>query len=321
MPDQRIKQIKRASWIAIVLNALLAAFKVASGFIAGSLSVVADGVDSSADVVISIITLSVAFIINKPPNLKFPYGYAKAEANATVVVAFVLFFAGAQLAVSSVTRMFNHSVIEIPGNLALIAIVVSISGKIFLSWYQHHVGKKIQSSLLLANAKNMQGDVVISTSVLVGLLLTYYFKIAILDSIVSFLVSIWILWLAVKIFIETNMELMDGNIERAIYEQVFDIVEKVPGVHNPHRMRIRRAGNKLMINIDIELDGKMSLKNAHDISHKIEKKIREELKYDIFDVIIHSEPIGHHIIEQNIGISKETLHDETDKDNGKNGMK
>jgi cation diffusion facilitator family transporter len=252
-------------------------------------------------------TLIIAYLITRPPSLKFPYGYGKAEANATIALAFIIFFAGAQLAISSIRRFIEGSVTEMPGMLAIIAVVVSIILKLFLAWYQYSIGKKVKSSMLLANAKNMQGDVLISASVLVGLLLSHLFRLPLLDIIVAFLVSLWVMWVAIRIFIEANMELMDGNIERSVYEQVFSIVESVPEVRNPHRMRIRRVGHKLMINIDIELDGKMSLQHAHSISHVVENTIREKLSYDVFDVILHIEPVGDKIKEEEIGISKAEL--------------
>ncbi len=304
----RIRQIKIASWVGIIGNALLAIFKITAGIIAGSLSVIADGIDSSGDVLISIMTLLIAYLLIRPPNLKFPYGYGKAEANATIALSFIIFFAGAQLGITSIKKLIAGTVTELPGKLAIIAIVISIITKFFLARYQRYVGKNVNSSMLIANSKNMQGDVIISSSVLIGLILTYLFKLPFLDSLVALFVSVWVIWIAVKVFIETNMELMDGNIEKKIYEHVFEIVESVPEVRNPHRMRIRRVGHKLMINIDIELDGEMTLHHAHEISHIVEQKIREGLENEVFDVILHIEPYGDEIKEEKIGISKEILH-------------
>lgn len=303
----RIRKIKVASWIGIIVNAALAVFKIVAGFLSGSLSVVADGIDSSGDVLISFMTLYIAYLLTKPPNLKFPYGYGKAEPNATIALSFIIFFAGAQLAISSVRRLIEGTGSEMPGKLAIIAIIFSIVSKILLAWYQNFVGKKTNSNMLLANSRNMQGDVVISGSVLVGLILTHYFRQPILDSIAALLVSMWVMWIAVKIFIETNLELMDGNIEKGIYEKVFKIVEAVPEVRNPHRMRIRKVGHQLMINIDIELDGEMSLSRAHEVSHVVEKNIREGLGREIMDVIIHIEPYGDEIKEEKLGVTKDVL--------------
>jgi cation diffusion facilitator family transporter len=207
-----------------------------------------------------------------------------------------------------VKRLIEGNTGEIPGTLAIIAIVTSIVIKILLARYQFHIGKKTDSKMLIAYSKNMQSDVIISGSVLVGLICSTLLKMPVLDTVAALLVGLWVIWVAIKIFVETNMELMDGNIEKSIYEKVFKIVESVPEVKNPHRMRIRRAGHKLMINIDIELNGKMTLSHAHEISHIVEKEIREELGQEVFDVVIHIEPYGDNIREENLGISKDGLY-------------
>jgi cation diffusion facilitator family transporter len=303
----RIKSIKAASWVGIGGNAFLALFKIIAGSLSGSLSVIADGVDSSGDVLISVMTLYIAYLLSKPPNLKFPYGYGKAEPNATKALSFIIFFAGAQLAITSIKKLAGGTVSEIPGKLAIIAVVVSIVAKLLLAWYLLYIGRKTKSSMLIANAKNMQGDVVISSSVLVGLIFTNIFKLPVLDTITALCVSGWVMWIAVRIFIETNLELMDGNVEKLTYKKVFELAETVPGVKNPHRMRIRRIGHRLMVNIDIELDGEMTLRQAHRVSHNVEKKIKTGLEQEVFDVIIHIEPYGDITAEQQLGISKEGI--------------
>ena len=93
----RIRKIKIASWVGIGGNALLAVFKIVAGYLSGSLSVVADGIDSGGDVLVSFLTLYTAYLLTKPPNLKFPYGYGKAEPNATILLSFLIFFAASAL--------------------------------------------------------------------------------------------------------------------------------------------------------------------------------------------------------------------------------
>lgn len=306
LENSRIKTIKIASWVSIIGNAILALLKISAGIGAGSLSVLGDGIDSTSDVLSSIIALFVATIISRPPNLKFPYGYAKAETNATSALSFLIFFAGAQLAVSSIQKLLSNELAQIPGKFALLVIGISILGKVALAWHQNYYGKKINSPLLIANSKNMLSDVFISVAVLVGLLSSYLFKLPILDPIAALLVSIWIIWIAIRIFLETNVELMDGNVGKHVYEDVFKLVEKFSGVENPHRMRIRKIGHQMMINIDIEIDGDISVSDAHKLAHDIEDEIKLSIE-NVFDVAIHVEPYGEHIDEKEIGISKKTL--------------
>ncbi len=304
--ESRTQAIKTASWVAIGGNAFLALSKILTGFFAGSLSVLGDGIDSSSDVLISFMTLIIATIIIKPPTLRFPYGYAKAETTAANALSFIVFFAGAQLFMTSVKKLITGEVQSLPDKFAIIVVVISIIGKLLLSWHQYNIGKKVKSSMLIANSKNMQGDVFISSSVLVGLIFTHVLKMPILDPIAALLVSMWIIRVAVKIFIDTNMELMDGNVDRKVYEEIFHIAECFPQIKNPHRMRIRKIGPSMMINIDIEVEGDLTISEAHRIAHNLEDKIKSSVE-DIFDVAIHIEPVGDHLDEKELGISKEKL--------------
>ena len=173
---EREKKIIRASKVSIAGNALLSLMKIVVGLIAGSLAVVADGVDSASDILTSLITLYAAHIVARPPDKKYPYGYLKADTIATKVLAFIIFFAGAQLAFSSVRKLMNDEITVIPDTIAIYIIIISIIGKLLLSVYLRRVGKEAESSMLIANARNMQNDVIISFSVLAGLIFTFAFK-------------------------------------------------------------------------------------------------------------------------------------------------
>jgi cation diffusion facilitator family transporter len=270
------------------------------------MSVIADGIDSTGDVVSAAIMLYIATLIAKPPSLKFPYGYAKAETNATNMLAFLIFAAGTQLAIASVQKIIRGEIASLPDMLAIYILVISIAGKLSLAIYQRKMGKRTKSNMLLATSKNMASDVVISTTVLIGLVFTQVLHLPILDPIAALLVSLWIIWVAIKIFLQTNMELMDGNVDKETYEEVFHLLESLPEVKNPHRLRIRKIGPKKNINVDIELEGTMTLTEAHRLSHCVEDLIKVKMP-DVFDVSIHIEPEGEHIEEKDIGISKRGL--------------
>lgn len=304
--SSRAQQIKKASWVGIAGNAILSAAKISVGFIAGSLAVVADGVDSMTDIVISVITLITANIISRPPNKKYPYGYGRADTIATKSLSFIIFFAGAQMLITSVKRLIQGGNSEMPSSIAIWVIIISIIGKVLLALYQFRIGKKTGSSMLIANGKNMQNDVIISGSVLLGLITTFIFKIPLIDTILAFLVSLWVLRVAVQIFMQTSLELMDGTKDCTIYEKIFEAIEAVEGVHHPHRVRARNIGEKVMINIDLEMDGTLTLNKAHDLAHQVEDSIKSRID-NVFDVSIHVEPLGDEKKEKEIGITKSSL--------------
>jgi len=300
----REDQIKKASWVAIIGNALLSALKIVVGFLSGSLAVVADGVDSAGDIIISVITLITANIISKPPNRRYPYGYGKADTIATKALSFIIFFAGAQLFITTIRKLVQGGSTEMPSMAAIYVILISMAGKMLLALFQFRAGKRTGSSMLMANGKNMQADVLISASVLVGLLAVFIFGIPIFDTITALLVSLWVLRVALKIFMQTSFELMDGTKDCTIYDRIFEAIEAVEGVHHPHRVRSRNIGHKIMINIDLEVDGSLSLHAAHDLAHKVENSIRSRID-NVFDVAIHVEPLGDKTTEEEVGVDKQ----------------
>ncbi|HJX71205.1 MAG TPA: cation diffusion facilitator family transporter [Bacteroidales bacterium] len=299
-------EIKKASWIGMAGNALLAAAKVIAGLISGSLAVVADGIDSLSDIFTSLITLVASRILSKPPDIRFPYGYGKADTIATKGLSFIILFAGAQLAITTVRKLIQGTVTELPTKLAIVVTIISIIGKLLLAWHQKKIGRKTSSNMLIANGRNMQNDVLISTSVLTGLFFTFVLKMQVIDSIAALLVSIWIIKVGFEIFMQSNIDLMDGTDDCSIYNEIFTAIEHVEGAHNPHRVRARKIGDKIMVNVDIEVDGNITLQQAHDIAHKIEASIKSRID-NIFDVAVHMEPLGDKTAEKKFGLSKDSL--------------
>ena len=304
--DNHPKTIVKASWVGVMGNAVLSALKIVFGIISGSLAVIADGIDSASDIVTSLITLFTARIMMRPPNIRYPYGYMKADTIATKTLAFVILFAGAQLGISTVRNFLQGAERELPGMLAIYVTIVSIIGKFLLARHQLRVGKQTNSEMLKANARNMQNDILISVSVLIGLVFTFLLELPVLDSITALFVSVWILKVGFQIFMQTNRDLMDASTEPELYNTVFNAVESVEGAANPHRVRIRKIGNYYMVAMDIEVDEEISIQQAHEICILVENSIRQRLK-NVFDIMIHIEPAGYEHVEKVYGVSPDDL--------------
>jgi cation diffusion facilitator family transporter len=302
----RESRIKKASWVGIVGNALLSILKIFVGFVSGSVAVVADGIDSASDILTSVVTLIAANVIAKPPDPKYPYGYIKADTIATKVLAFIIFFAGAQMAISTIGTLIENKPREIPTIIAIYVSIFSIFGKLALAWYQMRAGKKTESSMLKANARNMQNDVIISLSVLIGLVFVFLLKMPILDTITALLVSIWIMYVAFKIFMESNLELMDGVDDPEIYTKIFSSIKQIEGVSHPHRVRTRKMGKYRIVDVDIEVDGDMSVRESHALAEKVEDCIRDCVE-NIYDVLVHVEPKGGEHKAETFGVSEKDL--------------
>lgn len=289
--DSRARIIRTASITALVGNAILAILKIVIGLFAGSLAVIGDGIDSSADVVIALMSLLVAGIIAQPADADHPWGHGRAETVATTILAFLLFFAGGQLILRAAGSLISGEKTAVPEPAALVVTVVSIVGKLGLAWSQYAFGKKAGSAMLIANGKNMRGDVVTSLGVLVGLGLTIGFNIPAADAVVALVVGAWVLKTAVGVFLEANLELMDGSPDTGPYAAVFDAVRSVNGAGNPHRARMRRIAGAWDIDLDIEVNPNLSVAAAHDIAAAVEAAIKERID-GVYDIVVHIEPDG-----------------------------
>lgn len=302
----REKILIRTSWISTIGNAILSISKVIVGLWAGSLAVVGDGIDSATDVVISIVMIFTARIVGRPPSKKYVFGYEKAEGIATKILSLVIFYAGMQMLFSSAGSVFSDETKELPSSIAVYVTLFSIVGKLLLALYQYKQGKRIGSSLLTANAVNMRNDVIISCGVLIGLIFTFVFQLPVLDAITGLVISAFIIKSSIGIFMDSNVELMDGVKDVNVYNQIFEAVEKVPGAGNPHRVRSRMIGNLYMITLDIEVDPQMTITQAHEVADSVENSIKASID-NVYDILVHVEPAGKCQSGEKFGVDKEMV--------------
>ncbi|MDR0998170.1 MAG: cation diffusion facilitator family transporter [Treponema sp.] len=298
--ENRAAFIRVASFAALFGNLALGVLKICSGIWGNSLAVLGDGIDSSVDILIALMALVVSRIISRPADRGHPWGHGRAETVATALLAFFLFFAGAQLVLNSLTNLVLGKPRDLPGKVAVIATLISVAGKLVLALVQYYFGKKADSAMLRANAKNMTGDVMLSLGVLAGLGLSIETGIASIDSATAILVGIWVIRSAVGIFTEANLELMDGSAETESYRAVFDAVHSVEGAGNPHRTRMRRIAGLWDIDIDIEVDPNLTVRQAHRIATQVETAIKRRVE-GIYDIMVHVEPSGDHHPENTEG--------------------
>ncbi|MCL2248774.1 MAG: cation diffusion facilitator family transporter [Oscillospiraceae bacterium] len=289
--DKKTKYIKLAAMIALLGNVILASMKIAAGIFSQSNALVGAGIDSSTDVLISIITLVVVKILSKPADANHPWGHRKAETIATAFLSFIIFFAGAQLIINSLTDLIAGIDTPLPPPIAIIVLIISVAGKILLAVSQYILGKRADSAMIKANAKNMASDVLISLGVLVGFAIAHLTGSGLADSIMAILIGFWIIRTAISIFADANLELMDGNSDMESYRIIVDSVNAVEGASTPHRARMRRIGGFWDISFDINVDPNCSVAEAHVIVSNVEKEIKKRLE-NVMDIMIHVEPHG-----------------------------
>ena len=303
--NDKIKYIRIAAITAIIGNCVLAILKIITGVFSSSSALIGDGIDSAADVLISIITLVVIKILSKPADAEHPWGHRRAETIATAFLSFIIFFAGAQLIINSFSNLIADIHTPIPSTLSIIVPIISIIGKVLLAFNQYILGKRANSAMLKANAKNMAADVMISFGVLAGFAIAYFTGSGHADSVMAILIGAWIIKTAVGIFLETNLELMDGNNDIKQYQIIIDAVNAVEGASNPHRARMRRIAGLWDIDLDINVNPIIPVIEAHKIASKVEQEIKKRLN-GVFDIVIHIEPCGDDAVEA-FGLSESDM--------------
>ena len=307
MDRERARQIIRASWIGIVVNAALAVAKIAVGILDSSFAVISDGIDSGTDIVTSSIALIAAYVSLRPPDRRFPYGYGRAETVATKLLAFFIFFSGFQLVVAAIRTVITGGTDAIPGGPALAISSVSIVAKVLLTVYKRTLGRRLDSELLLADARNMQNDIIISAAVIIGVAATRVLQMPIIDTITALAVSVWIIKTALQIYFLSTTELMDGMDNPEVYRKVFEAVERVPAARNPHRVRVRKLGNLYAVILDVEVARDLTVVAAHRIAQATEKAIKNRLDA-VYDVVVHLEPSGNEERDESYGVRAEDIY-------------
>lgn len=293
--NNREKEIYKVTFIGLIVNFLLSVFKFVTGVAGRSSAMVADAVHSLSDLVSDCIVICFVKISSRQRDADHPYGHGKYETLATMIIALILLGVGAFLLLKSINLIMeisNGTIIPRPGIIAFIAAAVSIVVKEVLYWYTFLAGKKLSSKVLAANAWHHRSDALSSIGTLIGVGGAYFLgeKWRILDPIAAVIVSVLIIKVSVDMILPCINELMEKALPAEKQKEILEIIMEESSVKDPHNLKTRSIGNNIAIEVHIRLKGEMTVTESHQITVKIESRLKE--KYgDNTLVIIHVEPI------------------------------
>ena len=279
----------RASVASISLATLLTILKLLASLYSGSLAVLSSMIDSLSDVLASAITFVAVKISAKPATDKHRYGYGKIEAISALMQAAFIAGSGIFVMYDAVTRLLQPKVIE-QTNLALIIMFISLISTFVLIMYQKHVAKLTNSQAINADSEHYVVDILTNASIIISLIAIKVFNINWIDTLTAFGVAIYLLCNAYQLAKEAIDMLLDKELDPDIRHKVKDIIKSHNFVKGVHDLRTRNLGNDYMFELHLELDGNLSLYDAHDLSEMIEKDIINI--YPNAQVIIHQDPAG-----------------------------
>lgn len=280
----------RVSFITIVQNALLSVFKLFAGIWANSNAMISDAIHSASDVFSTIVVLIGVKLASKDSDKEHPYGHERLECVAAIVLAMVLFFTGLEIGVQALKDIIggNYGELEAPGALALVAAVVSIITKEIMYWYTKYHAKKIDSSALMADAWHHRSDALSSVGALIGIggaMLGF----PIMDSIASLVIFVFIAKAAYDIFKDATDKMVDHSCDENVEKEIYDSVIKHPEVLGIDLLQTRIFGNKIYVDVEIQVNGLYTLQKAHEIAEEVHENIERDFP-KVKHIMVHVNP-------------------------------
>ena len=275
-------------WITLALNLAVSAGKVLVGHLSGSLAMVADGYHSLVDGSNNVIGLIVAAFAFRPPDRGHPYGHRKFETAATVAIGVALLALAWEVLAGAVARV-GRPVLPAVGLLNWVVMLTTIGVNLGVSWYEAREGRRLESAFLVADATHTRADLYVSLGVIASFLAALL-GLGWADPLVALAIGAIIGWQAVQILLSAFHVLTDRAAIPA--EGLESLAAAVPGVLRVHDVRTHGRGDAVYVDLTVHLDAGLSLKEAHEVSDRIETALQAHHP-EIVDVVVHLEPEGH----------------------------
>jgi cation diffusion facilitator family transporter len=282
----------RTALLSMGASILLAAVKIAAGWLGRSYALVADGIESLMDVVSSAVVLSGLHWASKPPDSNHPYGHGKAESLAALFVAIVLMAAAIGLAIQSVHAILNPQQAPEPWTLLILILVVGVKEVLFR--HIKSVGKKLKSSSLKSDAWHHRSDAITSLAAFIGISIALVggdgYESA--DAWAALFACAIIFYNGFRLIRPALDEVMDAAVPQTTEIELRKIAADVPEVVRIEKCRIRKSGTGLMMDLHVVVHAQISVRQGHAIGHVVKDRLLAS-PIGVRDVIVHIEPDSH----------------------------
>lgn len=273
----------------MAINLVLALIKISTGVMGSSYALIADGIESTSDIFTSLIVLSGLQFSSKPADQSHPYGHGKAESLAGLAVALFLIGAGIVIAVQAIGEIQAPQQSPAWFTLPILAIIIVVKEALYRR--MHSVGSELESRSLRSDAWHHRSDAITSLAAFVGI------SIALIGGTGYESADDWAALLACAIIFANGIrllrpaldEVMDASVSDDIEQQVISIASSVEGVVAIEKCRIRKSGLGYLMDLHVEVDSAISVKNGHAIGHMVNDRLMKS-SLPITDVVIHIEP-------------------------------
>ncbi|MDQ3411293.1 MAG: cation diffusion facilitator family transporter [Chloroflexota bacterium] len=283
--SRRADAIRRTLLVVLGLNLLVAAAKLGYGVSSGSVAMTADGVQSLLDGLANVIGLAGIAIAAKPPDREHHYGHERYETLAAVAIAGLMAISVVEIAQSAIARWQSGDRPEVTA-FSFVILLGTMAVNAGVSVWERRAARRWQSDLLVADARHTASDVVVSATVIVGLL-GERFGLAGADAAVSLVVAGVIAWTAWGILREASLVLTDASFVEP--GQLLAAIVAVPGVVTAHNLRARSSGGRFWVEVHITVHPNLRVTEAHELATAVEARIRRQVG-PATQALVHVEP-------------------------------
>lgn len=286
---ERNKVVAKLSVVGIAGNVLLAVFKFVAGILGNSIALVSDAVHSSSDVLATAVAYVGDRIARRDPDENHPYGHERFEQLAAAILSLILAGVGIGIGYAGVESLMHGGGEEAPSVLALVAAAVSIAVKEAMFWYTRHGAKKINSDVFMADAWHHRTDALSSVAALIGVGATMLgFPLG--DAIASIVICLFILKVAWDVGREAVGKLVDESGGRELNEAIAKCVVQCSAVNHIDSLYTRRFGSLYYADIEVAMDGSLTLAEAHEHAEEIHERIERECP-QVKHATVHVNPV------------------------------
>lgn len=276
----------RANAIGLIANVLLALAKFTLGTLAGSTAVVADGFNSAGDIFATAIGWAGYRYAQRPPDANHPFGHGNFESIAGLAVGAILLVTGVFVSVEGFRGLFAGPS-EPPEVLALWVALGTAAVKELLYRYASRVGRRLNAPSLLASARDHRADVFVAITVVAGVLGARW-GWPWLDPAAAAVVGAYIAWMAWEP-VRHNLGVLLDEAPPDVVAAVTTSAGEVQGVHDVANVRVHPLGSHYYVDLEIAVDGELSVREGHELAHAVERRILDEVAH-VRDVTVHVNP-------------------------------
>lgn len=286
--ETRYEEADKVTIQSILWNIFLTTIKIFAGIFGKSSAMISDGLHSASDIISSVGVLIGNKIAKTPNDKEHNYGHEKAETLVSFLLSILLIIVSLKIGWGALQSLFNLDSVQVPTALPLIVSIISIGIKEYQYRITIRIANKINSPSLKADAWHHRSDALSSIAAFIGIGGAMLgFKA--LDPIASIVVALFVAKVGFDILKDSTNELMDYSIDDEQEEQIRKIAEKIDGVINLGELRTRKHGAMAYVDLTICVNKDLTVLEGHELAHKIEKYIINEMKF-VKGITVHVEP-------------------------------